>query len=96
MTVTVPESTWRELARRLADDIDAVGKMHTPQWRAAVQEVPRHVFVPRYYTDDQQGRSRHWTLHEPEDPDSVRRWLELVYSRTTLVTQVADFADRGT
>ncbi len=71
--------------------------MHTPEWRAAVQEVPRHVFVPRYYTDDQQGRSRRWTLHEPEDPDSVRRWLELVYSRTTLVTQVAaDFADRGT
>jgi len=94
--VTVPESTWRELARRLAEDIDAVGKMHTPEWRAAVQEIPRHVFVPRYYTDDQQGRSRRWTLHEPKDPDSVRRWLELVYSRTTLVTQVANFADRGT
>jgi methyltransferase of ATP-grasp peptide maturase system len=96
VSVTVPESTWRELARRLAEDINAVGKMHTPEWRAAVQEVPRHVFVPRYYTDDQQGRSRRWTLHEPKDPDSVRRWLELVYSRTTLVTQVAEFADRGT
>jgi hypothetical protein len=45
VTVTVPESTWRELARRLADDINAVGKMHSPEWRAAVQEVPRHVFV---------------------------------------------------
>ncbi|MGH3904366.1 MAG: hypothetical protein ACRDTE_09270 [Pseudonocardiaceae bacterium] len=65
MTVTVPESTWRELARRLADDINAVGKMHTPQWRAAVQEVPRHLFVPRYYTDDQQGRSRRWTCTNP-------------------------------
>jgi methyltransferase of ATP-grasp peptide maturase system len=96
VSVTVPESTWRELARRLAEDINAVGKMNTPQWRAAVQEVPRHVFVPRYYTDDQHGCSRRWTLHEPEDPDSVRRWLELVYSRTTLVTQVAEFADRGT
>ncbi|MGH3765325.1 MAG: methyltransferase domain-containing protein [Pseudonocardiaceae bacterium] len=96
MTVTVPEPMWRELARQLADDINAVGKLHTPEWRAAVEDVPRHVFVPRYYTDDQDGRSRRWTLHEPADPGSVARWLELVYSPTTLVTQVADLADRGT
>ncbi|MGH3914282.1 MAG: hypothetical protein ACRDTC_12880 [Pseudonocardiaceae bacterium] len=51
MSSTVAESTWRELARRLAEDITAVGKLHTPAWRAAVQEVPRHVFVPWYYTD---------------------------------------------
>ena len=96
MTATVPELTWRQLARQLADDISAVGKLHTTEWRSAVQDVPRHVFVPRYYTDDQDGRSRCWTLHEPNDPSSVTRWLELVYSRTTLVTQVANFADRGT
>ncbi len=70
--------------------------MHTPEWRVAVENVPRHVFVPRYYTDDQDGRSRSWALQEPADPCSITRWLELVYSRTTLVTQVADLADRGT
>ncbi|MGH3695431.1 MAG: methyltransferase domain-containing protein [Pseudonocardiaceae bacterium] len=96
MTITVPESIWRPLARELADDISAVGKMHTAQWRAAVQDVPRHVFVPYYYTDDQDSRTRRWTRHEPRDEDGVVRWLKLVYSRTTLVTQVADFADRGT
>jgi len=65
MTVVVPESMWRELARQLADDISTAGKLHTPEWRAAVQDVPRHVFVPRYYTDDKDGRLRRWTLHEP-------------------------------
>ncbi len=96
MSVTVPESTWRPLARELADDIGAVGKLHSAEWRSAVQDVPRHVFVPFYYTDDQDGRSRRWTRHEPSDEQSIARWLELVYSRTTMVTQVADFADRGT
>jgi methyltransferase of ATP-grasp peptide maturase system len=96
VNITVPESTWRELTQRLADDISAAGKMRTPEWRAAVENVPRHVFVPRYYADDQNGHSRSWTLQEPASPDSITRWLELVYSRTTLVTQVADFADRGT
>lgn len=96
MTATVSESIWRKLAQRLADDISAAGKMYTTEWRAAVENVPRHVFVPRYYTDDQNGRTRSWILHEPANPDSIERWLELVYSRTTLVTQVADFADRGT
>jgi methyltransferase of ATP-grasp peptide maturase system len=96
MNITVPESTWRELAQLLADDITAAGKMRTPEWRAAVENVPRHLFVPRYYTDEQNGRSRSWILQEPANADSIMRWLELVYSRTTLVTQVADFADRGT
>jgi methyltransferase of ATP-grasp peptide maturase system len=96
MSITVPESTWRELAQLLADDISAAGKMRTPEWRAAVENVPRHLFVPRYYIDEQNGRSRSWILQEPANSDSITRWLKLVYSRTTLVTQVADFADRGT
>ena len=96
MNITVLESTWRELAQLLVDDISAAGKMRTPEWRAAVENVPRHLFIPRYYTDKQNGRSRNWILQEPANSDSITRWLKLVYSRTTLVTQVADFADRGT
>lgn len=95
MTAAVPASTWRPLAHRLANEIEQVGKLRTPSWRRAIENVPRHVFVPSYLTDERHGAHHEWISHQPTDPESVSRWLELVYSRTTLVTDVAEFADRG-
>jgi methyltransferase of ATP-grasp peptide maturase system len=95
MTVSVPESTWQPMAHRLADRIAADGALHTQEWRDAVLAVPRHEFIPRYYTEDTSARPLRWTAHEPDDPASVGSWLDLVYSPTTLVTELAEFADRG-
>ncbi|MGH4012415.1 MAG: methyltransferase domain-containing protein [Pseudonocardiaceae bacterium] len=91
--VTVPD--WRDRAVRLADRLTADGDLHTPAWREALLAVPRHEFVPRYYELDASARPATWTRHEPQDPASTARWLELVYSPTTLVTALADYAGRG-
>jgi len=41
MTIIVPASTWQPRARRLADELDADGDLHTPGWRDALLTVPR-------------------------------------------------------
>lgn len=95
MTAMVTEVTWRALAQRLADQLTDDGDLHSPQWRHALLGVPRHEFVPRYYLQDTSTRPARWIPHEPHDPTSAARWLELVYSPTTMFTKVAEFADRG-
>ncbi|GAB3487679.1 methyltransferase domain-containing protein [Amycolatopsis cihanbeyliensis] len=95
MTAGVTEPTWRPLARRLADRLTADGDLRTPQWRAALLAVPRHEFVPRYYLQDTSTRPARWIAHEPHDPADVARWLELVYSPTTLITEIVDDSERG-
>ncbi|MGH3568058.1 MAG: methyltransferase domain-containing protein [Pseudonocardia sp.] len=97
MSLTVPEAQWRSRAHALADDIASVDALHDPRWRDAILDVPRHVLVPRYYTDEPDGpTARRWVAHEPIDDDTTRTWLDAVYSRTTLVTAIADLTDRGT
>jgi methyltransferase of ATP-grasp peptide maturase system len=95
MVVAVPASTWRALARRLADELDGDGDLRTPQWRDALLAVPRHEFVPRYYLPEPDARPLRWVAHEPRDTESTQRWLDLVYSPTTLITALADYVDRG-
>jgi methyltransferase of ATP-grasp peptide maturase system len=79
------------LRRALADQIYGGGSLTDPAWRAAVEAVPREVFVDT-------------ALYRPVGPswNPVRRaeigpdeWLRLVYSDTTWVTQVngTDAAD---
>lgn len=41
--MTVPAAPWRELAQRLADELVAEGVLRTPAWRAAIEQIPRHV-----------------------------------------------------
>lgn len=91
--VSVPD--WRERVRRLADQLTADGDLRTPAWRDALLAVPRHEFVPRYYELDTSTRPASWSRHEPADSVGIARWLELVYSPTTLVTEIADYAGRG-
>lgn len=95
VTITVPASTWKPLARRLADELDADGDLHTRGWREALLAVPRHELIPRYYLQDRDARPLRWTTHEPHDPQSTQQWLDLVYSPTTLITGLAGYADRG-
>ncbi|MGH3909992.1 MAG: methyltransferase domain-containing protein [Pseudonocardiaceae bacterium] len=86
---------WRVRARRLADQLTAEGDLRTASWREALVSVPRHEFVPRYYELDTGTRPATWTCHEPGDEAGTARWLERVYSPTTLVTELADYAGRG-
>jgi protein-L-isoaspartate O-methyltransferase len=76
---------WREHARLLASQVTHPAS----RWRAAVEEVPRHVFVPRWWSPSESGTSDGevvWELRVgPADPS---RWLEAAYSDRSLVTQV--------
>jgi len=53
--MTATAAPWRELAHRLADELAAEGVLRTPVWRDAVEEVPRHLFVPRFYVQQPGG-----------------------------------------
>jgi hypothetical protein len=74
-------SDWRARATALAERLAALDGVD-PQWSRAFAEVPRHVFVPRFYPD----------LDAPEaidsaDPHRQWKWFEEVYSDESLVTQ---------
>jgi protein-L-isoaspartate O-methyltransferase len=61
--------------------IDA-GVLIDPCWREAIQHTPRHLFVPRFYRDDN-------TLVDGTNLDDVNEWLDAVYSDTSLIVQCA-------
>ncbi|WP_242882551.1 ATP-grasp peptide maturase system methyltransferase [Actinomadura litoris] len=90
MITTNPASA--RLRRALADRLEADGDLRTPTWRAAVEQVPREMFLGegvyrRHDTAD-------GTLWEPITLARVgeARWLELVYEDTTWVTQLTPLA----
>lgn len=87
---------WKPCAQRLA-----AGTTHAvSRWRPAVSAVPRHLFVPRWWTWVAPGSGLWhdaWELFDgPADPDS---WLDVAYRDRSLVTQVgathADHAEPG-
>lgn len=69
---------WRSRAAALAGQLTEQGVITDPAWRDVVASVPRHIFVPTFYSDDDPPE-----LLGAGDP----RWLPLVYSDDTLVTQ---------
>jgi protein-L-isoaspartate O-methyltransferase len=71
---------WREHARRLADTLAERGDLRSPQWRAAVATVPRHLLVPYAYEQKEMGGE--WTQFATADA------LERIYSPETLVTRL--------
>ncbi|MET9554838.1 methyltransferase domain-containing protein [Streptomyces sp. NPDC006645] len=66
----------------------ADGALDDPAWRAAFEEVPRHLFVPYYFVSRPGGHDRLWC----DDPDPVRRlrWLRGAYADGALATRVRD------
>ena len=63
----------------MTDDLAALSVLD-PAWREAFEQVPRHVFVPRFYQAD-------GTLVDGTDPDSRHQWLDAVYRDDSLTTQ---------
>lgn len=76
-------------ARLVRHAVDA-GSLTQPAWRAAFQEVPRHLFVPYFYRPIP-GRAGFDRL-SGGDPDPRRRarWLAGVYEDVPLVTWVRE------
>lgn len=85
MTVR-PSDEWRYLVRKLADELTSAGTLTDPEWIRAFTAVPRHVFVPHYYT------------HRPGmawDQAAAADCLANTYRDDTLVTQVMTLAGQG-
>ncbi|MGH3796501.1 MAG: methyltransferase domain-containing protein [Pseudonocardiaceae bacterium] len=78
MTDTTTDSDQtRALRREMVTALVNDGALSDDRWREAFLAVPRHVLIPTYYQDTTQI-----------DGEADRqRWLRLVYSDTTLVTQ---------
>ncbi|MEU8413576.1 methyltransferase domain-containing protein [Amycolatopsis japonica] len=73
---------WREQARRLANELSDEGILRSPEWRDAIETVPRHVFVPRFHTQRPDGR---WSETGTGSPE----WLDQVYRNQPLITTLA-------
>jgi methyltransferase of ATP-grasp peptide maturase system len=90
--VTTPTGTERR--RALADELAAGGDLRSPAWRAAIEAVPREVFLGgRVYRAYRPGPMV-WTPVTPEQvgPDY---WLDMAYQNETWVTQVGGTDDPG-
>lgn len=72
---------WAERAARLAEELVAAGKLHSPEWIAALRAVPRHELVPIIYEQDP-GTGR-WLTRDATDPV----WQERVYANRGLFTK---------
>lgn len=70
---------WQDKARALSAELDALGVLD-PAWRAAFEDVPRHLFVPSFYRNDN-------SFVDGTHPEMHAEWLSAVYSDESLVTQ---------
>ncbi|MGH3813641.1 MAG: methyltransferase domain-containing protein, partial [Pseudonocardiaceae bacterium] len=77
---------WKAKAIALTDELEAHGHLINPKWRAAVEAIPRHIFVPRFYDDER-------NLVDGTDPEQQDQWLGAVYSDIPLVTQIIRVPD---
>jgi protein-L-isoaspartate O-methyltransferase len=70
---------WESQAAKLASQVTEPSS----RWRALVAAVPRHEFVPRWWSADATG----WTLQDSPAMPS-HEWAEAVYRDVSLVTRI--------
>lgn len=76
------------LREAMAKALAGEGVLTDPGWRAAVERVPRHRFVPGFYLPADQYDGQGLTVWEPVTTElDYGRWLGAAYSDTTLITQ---------
>ncbi|MDJ0340076.1 methyltransferase domain-containing protein [Streptomyces sp. H10-C2] len=75
------------LRTALVRRIVAAGGLADREWRAAFEEVPRHLFVPEYYRP-QHGGGYERLSADDSDPLGRARWLTGAYEDEPLVTHV--------
>jgi methyltransferase of ATP-grasp peptide maturase system len=69
------------LRRRLVAELVDKGSITSPEWRAAFEAVPRHVFVPKFFLHAESGGMRAVSATDDD-------WLDCAYRDVTLVTQL--------
>lgn len=76
------------LRHELAVRLELDGHIRTPQWRAAVEEVPRHEFIREFF--DRVDAPNSPTLWDPisSERSTPERWLRLAYKDASHVTQL--------
>lgn len=79
-------TTAVKLRQQLADQLAAGDCLRSPEWRAAVEDVPRHEFLRRFYTENLGPGVTSWTPISAELV-GLSEWLTIAYSDQTLVTQ---------
>lgn len=78
---------WLPRARLLAHQV----ARPESRWHTAVSQTPRHVFVPRWWENQGDGR---WALRTGDEDEEA--WLAAAYSDQSLTTQVGTHhADRA-
>ncbi|MGC0334817.1 methyltransferase of ATP-grasp peptide maturase system [Streptomyces sp. SAI-170] len=89
--MTMPADLETDAARlreAMATALAADGVLADPGWRAAVETVPRHRFVPGFYLPADECDGQGLTVWEPVTAETdYGRWLAAAYSDTTLITQ---------
>ncbi|MFJ3818142.1 ATP-grasp peptide maturase system methyltransferase [Streptomyces sp. NPDC090056] len=83
-----PETDAARLRETMAKALETDGALADPGWRAAVERVPRHRFVPGFYLPADEPDGQGLTVWEPVTAElDYGRWLAAAYSDTTLITQ---------
>lgn len=83
-----PETDAARLRETMAKTLAEEGVLTDPGWRAAVEQVPRHRFVPGFYLPADERDGQGMTVWEPVTAElDYGRWLAAAYSDTTLITQ---------
>jgi methyltransferase of ATP-grasp peptide maturase system len=82
------EADAARLRATMAEALAEHGFLTDPAWRAAVDRVPRHRFVPGFYLGAKEPDSLGLTVWEPVTAElDYGRWLTAAYADTTLITQ---------
>ena len=76
---------WQARATRLVADLIALGVLDDPRWVTAFRETPRHLFVPRWLRQEENGC---WHPVAHDDPATAAEWAERTYTDAPLVTAV--------
>ncbi|KIF06532.1 SAM-dependent methlyltransferase [Streptomyces sp. RSD-27] len=82
------ENDAAPLRRAMASALADTGVLADPAWRAAVEAVPRHRFIPGFYLPTGAPDPQGLTVWEPVTAAlDHSRWLASAYADTTLITQ---------
>jgi methyltransferase of ATP-grasp peptide maturase system len=82
------DTAAKPLRQQLAHQLVLAGLLADPGWGQAVELVPRHWFVPGFYTDSGRRDDVGLTLWEPVTADlDPQGWLAAIYQDRTLITQ---------
>ncbi len=88
VVVTVDEHEVVRRLEELAEELTASGDLCSPEWRRAFLAVRRHIFVPRYWHDEEPGAfPAQWRMVDNATRNH-QEWLDAVYSNRTLATEL--------